>query len=697
MAFGSIWKFGADNSEYKQAVREMPSEMDKAAAKIEQRSKQMAGKMSSVMGELGNIIAGGALAAGMNQLLQKFDDISDMAKRFGTSAESIQKVAGAAEVVGTNIDSVARAMDKVGVQANKAAREGGSLAEAFARVNLDPAAVAAAGLEERVRMIAQAQQNANGDAQKMAELYEVIGIKAAGINFAELASEMERVSFASESTVDALAEAADHLTRAKTAAAAFGAELMKAIITDPAERIGNLIGSGGKSFATNAEANRQMMEEAAKAKLAREGKLLASDSSTSIGGRILNNIGDAVFPGGNLGRRLFLGERGATLGNVSAGPNDIANAKMVADEVARMKAELAAAEASAKGLEQNLEGSAEATQTAAEKAERLKEIKNEIKELEYEIRKAQLEGNTELQKQLEEAKMFLEELVNNEGNYGEAVNSVNRELELRTKELNAQVQKQREVIEQELKFQETMATGNEEQKAHAKWMREYNKQLKDGADYNQAIRSANLQTYEDQLKSEEQMSRGGGADSFSSSAARGAREPSFFERVAQMQGDARASRYFERAGNLSERGLFSSAVKAEMRGELFRQTAMDDARVKDFIRSNYEFAGRKAQNLGEAFDDFKRMGGGLGIADRLAKNMEVYGLKYDRTKGQEANFKELLKAQSLTPEGRAKAEQMAKDEAAGGSGSKSSMGGPATEKTLQQILNKIKERPILVA
>jgi len=683
MAFGSIWKFGADNSEYKQAVREMPSEMDKAAAKIEQRSKQMAGKMSSVMGELGNIIAGGALAAGMNQLLQKFDDISDMAKRFGTSAESIQKVAGAAEVVGTNIDSVARAMDKVGVQANKAAREGGSLAEAFARVNLDPAAVAAAGLEERVRMIAQAQQNANGDAQKMAELYEVIGIKAAGINFAELASEMERVSFASESTVDALAEAADHLTRAKTAAAAFGAELMKALITDPAERIGNLIGSGGKSFATNAEANQQMMEEAAKAKLAREGKLLASDSTLQtqpqyLGGSAVNMLGASPV-------------------KIVPGPNDIANAKMVADEVARMKAELAAAEASAKGLEQNLEGSAEATQTAADKAERLKEIKNEIKELEYEIRKAQLEGNTELQKQLEEAKMFLEELVNNEGNYGEAVNSVNRELELRTKELNAQVQKQREVIEQELKFQETMATGNEEQKAHAKWMREYNKQLKDGADYNQAIRSANLQTYEDQLKSEEQMSRGGGADSFLPSAAGAAREPSFFERVAQMQGDARASRYFERAGNLSERGLFSSAVKAEMRGESLRQTAMDDARVKDFIRSNYEFAGRKAQNLGEAFDEFKGMSGGLGIADRLSKNMEVYGLKYDRTKGQEANFKELLKAQSLTPEGRAKAEQMAKDEAAGGSGSKSSMAGPATEKTLQQILNKIKERPILVA
>jgi hypothetical protein len=46
MAFGSIWKFGADNSEYKKAVREMPSEMDKSARQIESRTKEMGSKMS---------------------------------------------------------------------------------------------------------------------------------------------------------------------------------------------------------------------------------------------------------------------------------------------------------------------------------------------------------------------------------------------------------------------------------------------------------------------------------------------------------------------------------------------------------------------------------------------------------------------------------------------------------------------------
>lgn len=240
MAFGSIWKFGADNSEYKKAVREMPSELDKSARQIEQRTKEMGSRMSGAMRELQSFLVGGALAAGMAAILKKMGDIDDMARRFGASAEDVQRVGNAAQLVGNDLESVVRTINRAGVAANRAAREGGALAESFARIDIDPAAFAAAGLADRVRMVAAAQQAANGDAQKLADLYEVIGVRAANINFAELAAEMEGVAAASQSTVDALARADDLLDRARQNATVFGATLL-ASINDFSERIGSVL------------------------------------------------------------------------------------------------------------------------------------------------------------------------------------------------------------------------------------------------------------------------------------------------------------------------------------------------------------------------------------------------------------------------------------------------------------------------
>lgn len=236
-------------------------------------------RVRSAFSGLGGLLAGGAIVAGLQGILRKMDDISDRAKRFGVSAEEIQRVGNAADIVGTNFDAVARAINRTGVAANKAAREGGSVAEAFARVNLDPAAFAAASLEERIQMIGKAQQSANGDAQKMSDLFEVIGVKAANINFTELLSEMKQVNAASNETVETLAEANDRLEKASQLATVFGANLVNGI-AKAAERFGSFL--GGQGFKTIEELEKQVARDNATTRLQQKKQLLLDSSGVPI-------------------------------------------------------------------------------------------------------------------------------------------------------------------------------------------------------------------------------------------------------------------------------------------------------------------------------------------------------------------------------------------------------------------------------
>ncbi len=208
-------------------------------------AKSTAAGIKQAFSGVGSMLAGGAVVGALSGLLKKMDDISDGARRIGISAEEFQKIGNAADLVGTSVEAVNRAMIRAGVAANKAAREGGDMAEAFARASLDPAKFAAAGLEERIKMVAEAQRAANGDARQMSELFEAIGVKAAGIDFSALAQEMANVNAASNDTVEALARANDELDKAKQKATIFGASLLKTLVNDPAERLGSFLGGAG--------------------------------------------------------------------------------------------------------------------------------------------------------------------------------------------------------------------------------------------------------------------------------------------------------------------------------------------------------------------------------------------------------------------------------------------------------------------
>jgi len=255
------------------------AKFDADMARVGNVATRASDKVKQAFSGLGGLLAGGAIIGGMTGLLRKMDDISDGARRIGISAEEFQKIGNAAALVGTSVETVNKAMIRAGVAANKAAREGGDMAEAFARASLDPAKFAAAGLEERIKMVAEAQRAANGDARQMSELFEAIGVKAAGIDFSALAEEMGNVNAASSETVEALAKANDELDKAKQNATIFGASLLKALVIDPAERFGSFLGGAG--FKTIRELEEIELRAQAIAQLTNEGLLGGNDAENA--------------------------------------------------------------------------------------------------------------------------------------------------------------------------------------------------------------------------------------------------------------------------------------------------------------------------------------------------------------------------------------------------------------------------------
>ena len=252
-------------------------------------AKSTAAGIKQAFSGVGSMLIGGAVVGAMTGLLKKMDDISDGARRIGISAEEFQKIGNAADLVGTSVEAVNRAMIRAGVAANKAAREGGDMAEVFARASLDPAKFAAAGLEERIKMVAEAQRAANGDARQMSELFEAIGVKAAGIDFSALAQEMGNVNAASNETVEALARANDELDKAKQKATILGASLLKTLVNDPAERLGSFLGGAGfktirelEEIEARANAINQLTREGAFGMEAEKNAALIADRTEQI-------------------------------------------------------------------------------------------------------------------------------------------------------------------------------------------------------------------------------------------------------------------------------------------------------------------------------------------------------------------------------------------------------------------------------
>jgi len=97
------------------------------------------GRFSGIKSNIVGAFGLGALAAGVSALMDKFGKVQDLADRLGETAETVQRVGKVAEQGGTAVETIAQAMSRLTVEANKAPVAGSEQAAMFDALGINAA------------------------------------------------------------------------------------------------------------------------------------------------------------------------------------------------------------------------------------------------------------------------------------------------------------------------------------------------------------------------------------------------------------------------------------------------------------------------------------------------------------------------------------------------------------------------------
>jgi hypothetical protein len=214
------WVFGADTTPFRRGLDDMRTQ-----------TKAFSGGVRSMLMRAFGV---GVIIAGFRNLFTEMDRVHKLAIRFGESAETIQKVSHAAELAGTDMEGLAKAMSIVTRNASKAAREGGAMGESFARVGINASEFVNLPLEQKILLLSKAFTEGQGTGTKLADMMEVLGrsgddlIPLLSQGMEELQGQLDKTSTVSQSTVNSIAQFNDAMISMKQKAQVVGAGIVDA-------------------------------------------------------------------------------------------------------------------------------------------------------------------------------------------------------------------------------------------------------------------------------------------------------------------------------------------------------------------------------------------------------------------------------------------------------------------------------------
>ena len=401
-------------------LRSLGDEATKTAAK----TKGITGAFDGMRG----VVAGlglGAAATGARQLFAEFGRIQDLSERFNTSAESIQRLANAARLGGTDIESIATALTKAGMAATDVITGNETMAQTFERAGINARTFLDANMDQKLIMIAEACQRANGDAVKVNSIIEILGTKG-GANLIpliskvdELRSNMQAAAVATDETVRRLAEADDTLQKLGNNLKIYTGTFIS-FIQQQFERVGGML--AGQGAKTIKEMEQLELEANARARLAARG-IEVGDPRPSLTRLESEGLaGEQKLQEAMRARQLLEAEIAAMKAEEDAKEkkrkDEIAalQAKANQEQEQSAKRKLADEERITKENEKQVELKQQIAQqtreaesrVAAQAAEDERRSLAESLELELQIAEAKKSGNSETLKQLESEKKRVE-------------------------------------------------------------------------------------------------------------------------------------------------------------------------------------------------------------------------------------------------------------------------------------------------
>lgn len=169
---------------------------------------QFAEFRSGLNSSLGGLLAFGAIEEGFRRLVEKGSRITDLADRFGVSTEALQRFGNVAEQDGANLESVAKAFNRLNVAREDALRGNKEATESFKAFGISAQEVASLSVEELFYKITDATTTAADRGTAYANVTKLMG-RSAG----ELFATMERGTKAIREQGDALGVMSDETVR----------------------------------------------------------------------------------------------------------------------------------------------------------------------------------------------------------------------------------------------------------------------------------------------------------------------------------------------------------------------------------------------------------------------------------------------------------------------------------------------------
>lgn len=199
---------------------QLKAAFDAAIQKID-RLESRTQKADDTFKQFGSRVAAafsvGAIANFTKSIVDEFSRIQDLADRFDTTAEEIQRLGRVAEMSGSNAEQLARALTKVESSLNDTGAAGDTFRQTLSGMGIDEQAFKAASMTERVIMLADAYNNAEDGGKAFSDVLELVGIRNADlvVLFKEGGDEIKRMmasmSVASNETVSKLEQAGDKM------------------------------------------------------------------------------------------------------------------------------------------------------------------------------------------------------------------------------------------------------------------------------------------------------------------------------------------------------------------------------------------------------------------------------------------------------------------------------------------------------
>lgn len=247
----------------------------KAAAAMAAGSREAGGGGNSALMKM----AGEAWAAsgGINALrstFDYFDRLNDLAVRFDTDAESMQRLAAMAKMSGTDVEALAKAEQKLMINL-ESAEEDPKLAKALRTLGLETRALRAAAPEERIKLLRDGFEQAQGKGEGFADVFALMGKNAGELipllrSSREEMEDMASVKILSNDDVARIAEFNDTVDRLKMNMMGMVSVVISAADSIAAMSYALSSDSPVKGFAEAKKYQEEMREEAVKEAEARK-------------------------------------------------------------------------------------------------------------------------------------------------------------------------------------------------------------------------------------------------------------------------------------------------------------------------------------------------------------------------------------------------------------------------------------------